>query len=66
MRFTETRTGKYIETTNIPGHVRPVLIVGDEKHCYRVATFSNEWQAQRFNDAFRDFFGALGIEEERE
>lgn len=66
MRFTETRTGKYIETTNIPGHVRPVLIVGDEKRTHRVATFSSEWQAQRFDDFFREFVAALGIEEERE
>ena len=66
MRFTENRTGMFIETTEIPGHVRPVLIIGNERQTHRVATFSSDWSATRFDDFLRDFFGALGIEEERE
>lgn len=66
MRFTENRIGMFIETAQIPGHKKPVLIVGNGSKAEYVATFRNEWQEIRFKEFMQRFFDALDVMEEKE
>lgn len=57
MRYTNNKTGKFIEVGYLPEFERKCLLVGKGDKIYKVGSFISEECAKQFEEYLRDILG---------
>ncbi len=63
MRLVNEETGMEIGVANMPGRVKPCLIVKTDNVTTKYASFNNDFAADRFMELLSDFVGAHSDED---